>query len=118
MAVATGLLDFTEIIPSRPKVAAFRASGKDTQPQSSVPGKNIIRSKDVCGDLLQTVRKAVQLWWLVDNPAMVDEQDMRHFLDSGAVFYAGQGRKFVQELLALGEFHLARKVINPKSIRR
>ena len=42
---------------------------------------------------------------------MVDEQDMRRFLDTSAVFYARQGRKFVPELLALGNSHLARKVV-------
>ena len=103
MAVATGLLEFTKIKPSRPKVVDFRASGKESQPQSSLHGKNIIiHSYDVSDEFLHTIRKAVQLWWwLVDNPSMVYEQDMRHFLDTIAVFYARQGRKFVQELLAL-----------------
>ena len=111
MAVATGLLEFTQIKPSRPKVVNFRASGKESQPQSSLPGKNIIHIEDVSGELLQTIRKAVHLWWLVGNPSMADEQDVGHFLDTSAVFYARQGRKFVQELLALGSFHLARKVV-------
>ena len=53
----------------------------------------------------------MRLWWLVDNPTMVGEEDMRHFLDTSAVFYARQGRIFAQELLSLGNFHLARKVV-------
>ena len=101
MAVATGLLGFTKIKPSRPKVVDFRAYGKESPPQSSLHAKNIIHIKDVSEELLHTIRKAAQLWWLVDNPSMADEQDMRHFLDTVAVFYARQGRKFVQELLAL-----------------
>ena len=41
MAAATGLLEFTKIKSPRPKVVAFRASGKDSQPQSSLPGKTL-----------------------------------------------------------------------------
>ena len=56
------------------------------------------------GELLQTIRKAVHLWWVVDNPTMVGKEDMRHFRDTSADFYARKGRKFGQELLALGIF--------------
>ena len=39
VSVSTGLLDFAKIKPSSTKAVSFRASVKDTQPQSSLPGK-------------------------------------------------------------------------------
>ena len=111
MSVATGLLDFTKIKPSLANDVTFRASGKESQPQSILHGKNVIRIRELSGELLNTIRKAVHLWWLVDNPDMVEVGDFRHFRNSSAVFYSRQGRIFATELLALGTFHLARKVV-------
>ena len=62
------------------------------------------------------IRKEVHLWRLVENPEMETIDDLLLFGNSNAIFYARQGRLFVRELLALGNFHLARKVV--RSIQR
>ena len=113
MAVSTGLIDFTKIKPSATRVATFRAAGKKSiksQPQASLPAKCTMPNRDISDSLMNDIRKAIHLRWLVDNPDKTDIADLQNFDNSNAVFYARQGRMFAKELLALGNSNLTRKV--------
>ena len=58
--------------------------------------------------LSNDIALAVHLWYLLDNPEHSNPGDLALFDNHSAVFYARQGRKFVSELLALGDFKHAR----------
>ena len=120
MAVATGLLGYTKIKSSATRVVTFRASGKkhvSPQPQLSLPSKCAIPVRDVSGNLTNDVRKSIHLRRLIDNPEKTEMADLLNFDNSNDVFYARQGRLFVKELLALGDFHLARNVVRSHNRR-
>ena len=114
MAVSTGLLDFTTIKPSDTRVLTFRAAWKNSvtpQPQSSLPAKCTIPARDISNNLTNDIRKAIHLWRLVDNPDKTEIEDLRNFDNSNDVLCGRKGSLFVKELLELGNFHLARKVV-------
>ena len=114
MAVATGLLDFTNLKPSAKKAATFRDTGKQStsyHPQPSLPATCTSCARDVFESLRNDIRKSIHCRWLVDSTGKTTMEDLILFDNNNAVFYARQGRLFVRELLELGGFSSSSEAI-------
>ena len=107
MDVATDLFEFTQPNPQKAKDVTFRTGRerwKESRPHSATPPRCDVPTREFGQRLRPQIASGSHLWLLVGNPVFTATDDLLLFGESNASFYAGHGRRYAGELVALGNF--------------